>query len=142
MTGTGGGSAKPAAAIVTMIALGVLLAGCGGGDASQSDQANSTAGKSGSAAGKTVTVDETEYEISLSQTTFTPGTYTFTIADRGQTTHALEIDGPGVEDLKSDTVSPGASADLTVTLKKGTYEVYCPVDGHKDLGMDTKITVG
>jgi uncharacterized cupredoxin-like copper-binding protein len=30
---------------------------------------------------------------------------------------------------------------MTVTLQKGTYEVYCPVDGHKERGMQTKITV-
>ena len=141
MIGTGRSTAKPAAAIVTMAALGVLLAACGGGNASQSGQASSTGGKSASAAGKTVTVDETDYKISLSKTTLTPGTYTFKIADKGQTTHALEIDGPGVSDVKSDSVSPGGSASLTVTLKKGTYEVYCPIDGHKGLGMDTKITV-
>ncbi len=58
------------------------------------------------------------------------------------TTHALEIDGPGVSDKASDTVSPGSSTSLTVTLRKGSYELYCPVDGHKDLGMDTTITVG
>ena len=141
MIGTERSTAKPAAAIVTMAALGVLLAACGGGNASQSGQASSTGGKSASAAGKTVTVDETDYKISLSKTTLTPGTYTFKIADKGQTTHALEIDGPGVSDVKSDSVSPGGSASLTVTLKKGTYEVYCPIDGHKGLGMDTKITV-
>ena len=141
MIGTGGGSARPAAAIVTMAAFGVLLAACGGGNASQSGQSSSTTGKSTSVAAKTVTVDETEYKISLSQKTFTPGTYTFKIADKGQTTHALEIDGPGVSDRRSDSVSPGGSASLTVTLKKGTYEVYCPIDGHKGLGMETKITV-
>jgi len=30
-----------------------------------------------------------------------------------------------------------------VTLPKaGTYEIYCPVDGHKGLGMKGTITVG
>jgi hypothetical protein len=30
-----------------------------------------------------------------------------------------------------------------VTLpKNGTYEMYCPVDGHKALGMKGKLTVG
>ncbi|MFE6063644.1 hypothetical protein [Streptomyces sp. NPDC056431] len=28
-----------------------------------------------------------------------------------------------------------------MTLKDETYEISCPVDGHKDLGMKTEITV-
>ncbi|MFF0201447.1 hypothetical protein [Streptomyces sp. NPDC005017] len=29
-----------------------------------------------------------------------------------------------------------------MTLKPGSYEIECPVDGHKDRGMKTEITVG
>ena len=28
-----------------------------------------------------------------------------------------------------------------MTLKKGTYEFYCPVDGHKAAGMEGKVVV-
>ena len=150
MNRTALGTRKPAAALVTLSALGVLLAACGGGGGSASSgTANSgdassgkATGAAGAATGKVVMVDETEYKISLSTSAFTPGTYTFKVADKGQTTHALEIDGPGVSDRKSSAVSPGGSTSLTVKLQKGTYEVYCPVDGHRGLGMDTKITVG
>ncbi|MGH3332033.1 MAG: hypothetical protein ACRDPJ_12100 [Nocardioidaceae bacterium] len=139
------GTRRPAAALVTLAAVGLLLAACGG-NSSSSDSAPSKSDTSSAAGaaggGKTVNVDETDYKISLSTSTFTPGTYTFKIADNGQTTHALEIDGPGVSDKASDTVSPGSTTSLTVTLRKGSYELYCPVDGHKDLGMDTTITVG
>jgi hypothetical protein len=31
---------------------------------------------------------------------------------------------------------------LTVTLQPGRYEIHCPVDGHKTMGMDTHFTVG
>src|SRR6266496_1597383 len=39
--------------------------------------------------------------------------------------------------------SSGASDTLTVTLKPGRYEVYCPVgqDSHKKLGMDVHLEV-
>jgi len=33
-------------------------------------------------------------------------------------------------------------ARVHVTLKDGTYDLYCSVPGHKALGMDTKLTVG
>ena len=88
-----------------------------------------------------MTVDETDFKIALSKSTFAAGTYTFTIVNKGATTHALEIDGPGVSNGKSDTVAPGASTSITVTLQKGTYDVFCPVDDHRGLGMKTTITV-
>lgn len=53
----------------------------------------------------------------------------------------MEIEGPGTA-RRTRTLAPGESADLTVSLKDGTYEVFCPVDGHKDLGMKTGLTVG
>ena len=40
-------------------------------------------------------------------------------------------------------ISPGQSAKLTVTFKKGgAYDVYCPVPGHKMLGMNVNVKVG
>ena len=41
-----------------------------------------------------------------------------------QTPHAVEIEGYGVE-KKTKTVT-GGSAKLTVDLKPGKYEFYCP----------------
>jgi len=91
--------------------------------------------------GMTVTVGETEYKLSLSTSTFAPGAWTFKVVNKGTMTHALEIDGPGVQDRKSGPIDPGASTTMAVTLQKGTYQLYCPVDGHKGLGMKTSITV-
>jgi len=88
-----------------------------------------------------VTVTESDYKIQLSPAVSKPGTYTFVVKNAGQATHALEIEGSGLGEHKSATISPGGSTMLTVTLPKGSYEVYCPVDGHRGLGMETKITV-
>jgi uncharacterized cupredoxin-like copper-binding protein len=88
-----------------------------------------------------VTVDETEYSLKVSQGSFAPGTYTFTAKNQGKISHALAITGPGVPTAKTSVVSPGSTAQLTLTLQAGSYELWCPVDGHKDLGMDTHIQV-
>ena len=92
-------------------------------------------------AGTRVTVQMTDYHLALPRQTFTPGTYTFIAVNAGQTVHALQIAGPGVPGQRTGVVQPGQSAKLTVTLEPGSYEVYCPVDGHKAEGMDTTITV-
>jgi hypothetical protein len=44
---------------------------------------------------------------------------------------------------ETETIEPGESAELTVDLsKEGSYEIYCPIEGHRDLGMDGTLTVG
>ncbi|WP_179200102.1 copper-binding protein [Streptomyces sp. NRRL B-24572] len=124
-------------------ALAGLLAACGGGDGGSSSGTTTPppAQKSTAPAGATrVTADLADFRITLSRQTFTPGTYTFVAKNTGHHDHALEVEGPGGEN-RSSTVSPGGSTTLTVTLKDGKYEIYCPVDGHKDLGMKTEITV-
>ena len=42
---------------------------------------------------------------------------------------------------KGQTVQKGGVSKATIDLKAGTYEFYCPVDGHKAAGMVGKLTV-
>ena len=83
-----------------------------------------------------------EWKVELSQHTITAGPATFTIANVGSIPHAFEVEGQGIEQ-ETAVIQPGASATLTLTLKPGTYEVYCPVgeDSHKKLGMETDLKV-
>jgi len=90
----------------------------------------------------TVKAVETDFHIALSQSAFRAGRYTFVAQNKGQTTHALMISGPGIKMAMTKDVSPGQSAKLTVTLKKGAYNIDCPVPGHKALGMNVNINVG
>jgi plastocyanin len=116
--GTGPGLASFAVATL-------LLAGCGGSNAS----------------GTPVTVVEKDFSIALSRSSFSPATYTFTIENKGQSPHDLVIKGPGVQTRASPIVESGQSGKLTVTLKTGSYELWCSVDRHKQKGMDRTIQV-
>jgi uncharacterized cupredoxin-like copper-binding protein len=134
-----------AGAVLGGVAL--LTAACGGSSSSGTTP-TTTAGSGGgntaaaSTSGTQVTATLTEYHIALSSQTFKPGTYTFVAKNAGQVGHALEITGPGVNGQRTPgDLQPGATADLTVTLSAGSYDVFCPVPGHKSLGMDTTITV-
>ena len=69
-----------------------------------------------------------------------PGTYTFKVTNNGQTQHALEIEGNGVEE-ETDTLAPGDSGEVTVELAAGEYELYCPIDGHRANGMEGTLVV-
>jgi uncharacterized cupredoxin-like copper-binding protein len=90
----------------------------------------------------TVKAVETDFHVALSKTTFRPGKYTFLAQNKGRTTHALMISGPGIKMAMTHDIQPGQSTKLTVTLKKGAYDIDCPIPGHKALGMNVNIDVG
>src|SRR6266567_4649031 len=83
-----------------------------------------------------------EWKVELSKRTIAAGTVTFTIANVGSIPHAFEVEGQGIEQ-ETAVIQPGSSTTLTLTLKPGSYEVYCPVgeDSHKRLGMETDLKV-
>ncbi|MEU8762929.1 plastocyanin/azurin family copper-binding protein [Streptomyces sp. NPDC048659] len=134
---------------LTSAAMVGLLAACGGGGSgggsgsgTQTPAASAPSTTAPAPAGTTqVKTDLTDFHIALSPQPTQPGRYTFAEKNDGQHDHALEIQGNGTES-RSKTVGPGQSTTLTVDLKPGTYQVYCPIDGHKDLGMKTQLTIG
>jgi len=70
----------------------------------------------------------------------THGKVTIKMTNPGSTKHAIAIEGHGV-DKDGKTVGKNKVSTVTVTLKKGTYTFYCPVDGHKAAGMKGKLIV-
>jgi uncharacterized cupredoxin-like copper-binding protein len=85
---------------------------------------------------------ETDFHIALSRHSFSPGKYTFEAENKGHVTHSLEITGPGLKHPHTKNLAAGQSAKLTVTFKKGAYDVFCPIPGHKALGMNVNLRVG
>ena len=126
---------------VCVLLLGTL-AGCGGGGGAGNPSGGSQGSKA--AAGpvvRTIEVKETEYKLTPDKITLNkPGTYVLEARNTGSTTHALEIEGKGVEEETKD-LGAGQSAKLKVALKRGKYEIYCPVDGHREQGMEGTVTV-
>jgi plastocyanin len=118
----------------------LLLVGCGGGYGGGSGGSNQAAGSGNSI--QTIQIAEKEYSLTPSTVTLTKaGTYTFKATNNGSTAHALEIEGNGIES-KTGHIEPGSTATLQVALKAGSYEMYCPIDGHKQEGMKGDVAVG
>lgn len=134
--------------IVTAAALVLLLGACSNTTADSTTTTPAAYGAGAGApssvapAGTSVGAIEKEFSITLDKASFTPGDYTFTIQNQGRYPHNLTIEGPGLDQKASPTLSTGQSGSLTVALQKGSYELWCSVPGHKDRGMDIKITVG
>ncbi len=123
----------PLAALATLATLATLAAGATVASAGPAAASTSTT---------TVKATETDFHIALSKSSFKTGRYVFDAVNKGHTTHALMITGPGIKMAMTKDISPGQSATLAVTLKKGAYDISCPIPGHKALGMNVNINVG
>jgi uncharacterized cupredoxin-like copper-binding protein len=86
----------------------------------------------------TVQATETEFKIALPSTSLKGGKITFDVKNGGKIEHDLAIKGTSD---KTKLIPPGGSAELTVTLKPGKYELYCSVPGHEAAGMKLNVTV-
>ena len=91
--------------------------------------------------GTAVAVTESEFKIEGVSPTMTAGDYTFNVTNSGNFPHNLIINGPGVDNQKTENLTAGTSGSVTVTLQPGTYEFYCGVPTHKGKGMDLTVTV-
>ncbi len=69
-----------------------------------------------------------------------PGKVTVVMDNPSDVPHAIEVEGQGVE-AEGKTVGKGGVSKVTVDLKKGEYEFYCPVGNHADAGMEGTLTV-
>ena len=96
----------------------------------------------GGGGGETVNVSLVDFKLDPADPTVKAGEVTFKATNDGDTTHSLEIEGPGEETELPQDLAPGDSGAVTVDLSKpGTYEWYCPIDSHKEEGMEGEITV-
>ena len=121
-----------------LVPAALLLSACGG----NSNKTGASSSGSGTPL-QTISLSEKEFSITPKAISVPKtGTYTFAVKNDGKITHSLEVKGNGVEQTAGD-IQPGGSTTLTVNLsKKGSYEVYCPIDGHRKLGMESSAAVG
>ena len=117
-----------------LVALAIpVAAGCG------SDEETDT---TASAEGQTIEISGSDFKFDPADIAVADaGEVTFRLTNDGESPHAIEIEGNGVEE-ESETIDAGKTTELTVDLEEGEYEIYCPVDGHKGLGMKGTVTVG
>ena len=121
------------------LVVALVIAGCGGDDGGQ--KSKGTKAGSGSRAGA-VSIRESEYKLNPANPKVAKAhVVSFRVRNEGRATHALEIEGPNGE-ARSQDIGPGSAKTVKVDLSKpGSYEFYCPVDGHRKLGMAGQVIV-
>jgi len=62
-----------------------------------------------------------------------------TYQNTGALTHTLVLEGDA--SFKKIIADAGKTLTGTWTAKPGTYSFYCDVPGHRQAGMETKVTV-
>jgi uncharacterized cupredoxin-like copper-binding protein len=147
---------KPFATLIVLLAATALIAaGCGGSDDNSSDNSSNdssgaqgnttdTTTSDGGGGGGSSTVKLTAdpggaLKFDKTRLSAKAGKVTVVMDNPSQTPHAVEVEGKGVEQ-ETKTLT-GGTAKMTVDLKPGKYEFYCPVDGHRQAGMEGTLTV-
>jgi len=131
-----------------MILVSLAVPGCGGDDEEESADtapAETTAEERKQAKGAavaTVKIDETEFKLDPARPRVSrSGVVRFDVSNSGGVVHAFEVEGPEGE-AETKLLQPGQSARLKVDLSRaGTYTMYCPVDNHREQGMEGKVVV-
>lgn len=88
----------------------------------------------------TIDVSLVDFEIDMPMA-IPAGPTTFQITNDGMSEHSFEVEGQGMEEALAQNLMPGDSTTLQVDLDPGTYTVYCPVDDHREQGMEVNLTV-
>ena len=141
----------PATAAVAALA----LAGCGSSDDTKSDSSTAAStppptqtettpapsGGAGAGGSLKLSADPSgQLKFDKSSLTAKAGKVTLVMDNPSSVPHAVAVEGNGV-DKDGNTVGNGGVSKVSVDLKPGKYEFYCPVDGHKAAGMKGTLTV-
>lgn len=88
--------------------------------------------------GQVVKVSLKEWDLGFQNVKVEGEKARFEIVNDGEYTHSFELEGEvggHKVEFRARDLKPGTHTAFTVELPKGTYEVYCPIDGHEDKGM-------
>jgi plastocyanin len=69
-----------------------------------------------------------------------PGEVTLSMQNPSAVQHDVSIEGGGIDE-KGKVVGRGGTSTVTADLRPGDYTFYCSVPGHREGGMEGKLTV-
>ncbi|MFL5821280.1 MAG: cupredoxin domain-containing protein [Solirubrobacteraceae bacterium] len=132
-----------------LLVLSLAVAGCGGGGGAASSPGTSSSGPAttSAAAGAKQTLklaadEEGKLYFTPKKLTAKAGGVKLVMMNPKSSglQHGIAVEGNGV-DKDGPVVAAGQTSTVTVTLKPGKYEFYCPFDSHRQQGMKGTLTV-
>jgi plastocyanin len=145
--------------VKSLVVLGALfiaipaVAGCGSDDkksnasttATTSTGQTTTAPSGASGAGAVQTLElsadpNDALKFDKTRLSAKPGKVTIKMDNPSSLPHAVSILGNGVA-VDGKTVNKGGVSTASATLQAGRYDFFCPVDGHKQAGMNGRLIV-
>jgi len=144
---------KPRLVIPIALCAAVAVAGCGSSKKSSSTNAatpppsstpsTTTPPKTQTGGGSKLQVSaDASGQLLFDKTSLAAksGKVTLVMSNPAAVQHGIAVKGNGINQ-KGPNVNQGGTSTVTVTLKPGKYEFYCPVDGHEAAGMKGTLTV-
>ena len=98
-------------------------------------------GGSSSSASQTIDVTAMDFSFELGKENLSAGTYELTLTNDGEATHDIRVERDGEDVAESDSVGPGESTTVDVTLEEGEYVFYCSIGNHRSMGMEVTVQV-
>jgi plastocyanin len=141
--------------LLGLLVAGLVAAGCGGDDTEDAGdpgpaesppaeaETNTQQESPGAGGGQTLqNPAEASGQLAFQKKTLKAkaGEVTLVMENPSPVPHAIAVRGGGA-DSSGDTVEEGGTSRVTVELKPGEYEFYCPVPGHEAGGMKGTLTV-
>jgi uncharacterized cupredoxin-like copper-binding protein len=111
---------------------------CGG-----SSEAPAGRAPSSSESWRQIRVAEYEFHMEDDRLNLYTGTYRFVVSNKGRLPHDLDVLNSSGKEVGAtpSLLKAGEGAEFSVALVPGSYIMVCSVPGHRQQGMEGKITV-
>lgn len=119
---------------------GLLLAACGGGDATGGETASSKEPASAGrevGSGHPVTISAFDLYFEPKEIKVPAGQVDVTYVNEGAIYHTLKVEG--TDGFALEVTNHGERAQGAIDLEPGTYAFYCDLPGHRVAGMEAKV---
>jgi len=88
-----------------------------------------------------VEVTLSDYSMEVDSESVEPGEVLFVIKNEGNVEHNFVVEGVNTMQRFDKNLKPGDTRSVRVRLQPSRYNLYCPIDDHKNKGMANVLKV-
>lgn len=89
-----------------------------------------------------IRVKLTDYNMELENSDeIEPGNAVIRITNNGKEEHSFVFEGTDTMQRLEENLKPGETRTITIELEPKSYNIYCPLEDHKNKGMSSVIKV-